>query len=393
MTSRVLSVQHYPKFGGPHNEVVMLTEAFRQRGYETVIAITNEPGTAQERLKEVPGLEVHAIDLDRLHGFGSIPALVKTLVAFPGDVLRLRKLITSLKIDLVRIHGAHNPHGYLAAKLARCPVVWVLSSDIGGARARRVVSVVVPRLANAVLITGTSLIGRYPGLAGRANVFAYFSPVDVSRCTPGTEQDRREAKQALGLDAETVTVGSVATISPQKDPRFLVEIAEAIVQQGPEVHFVLAGGAAPRHAALRQEVEAFVAASPAASNIHLLGERSDVPKVLKAFDVMLIASKFEGIPTTAAEALATGVPVVTCDVGAIRDVVVDGVTGIVAERTINGLAGGVLRLLDDPEMARAMGASGQELVNLRASVESSVEQQAQAYDYALGVVHAGGPSA
>jgi glycosyltransferase involved in cell wall biosynthesis len=378
---RVLSVQHYPKYGGPHNEIVALHQLFRDAGYETVVAITDEPGSAHEALE--PIVETHQIQLDRLHGFRDMKALARTAASFSPDVKRLSNLIRTLDIDLVRVHGAHNPQGALAARRTKTPLVWVLSSDIGGSLGRSLAATVTPRMADAVLITGQSLKNQYRGIGKFPNIFTYYAPANLERFRLTDSVRRSSARVALGIDPDRPVIGTIATLSPQKDPILFARVAVEMAHRQPEVQFVLVGGAAPHHQHLLDEVHRVISDGGVADRVHLTGERRDVPEILGAFDIMLITSRFEGTATTVAEALACGIPVVASDVGAVRDVVIDGKTGFVVDRTVDSFCLAIEKLLADPEGSRHMGEEGRQLVLEISSAEASCQQQLLSYEWAL----------
>jgi glycosyltransferase involved in cell wall biosynthesis len=86
-----------------------------------------------------------------------------------------------------------------------------------------------------------------------------------------------------------------------------------------------------------------------------LGWRPDVENIYAASDVVVLTSDNEGMPVTLIEAAAAGVPAVTTGVGSAPEVVVDGLTGFVTDRTTRGLADAVDGLLADPELRSRMG--------------------------------------
>jgi glycosyltransferase involved in cell wall biosynthesis len=87
----------------------------------------------------------------------------------------------------------------------------------------------------------------------------------------------------------------------------------------------------------------------------MLGWRSDVPTVLAASDAMVLTSDNEGTPLSLIQAGMAGLPVVATDVGAVRDVVRDDVTGLVVPPSATGVAEGMTRLLADPALAQRLG--------------------------------------
>jgi glycosyltransferase involved in cell wall biosynthesis len=90
----------------------------------------------------------------------------------------------------------------------------------------------------------------------------------------------------------------------------------------------------------------------------LAGERADVPELLPAFDVFVLPSLYEGLPTVVVEAMVCGVPVVATAVNAVADVVIPGETGLLVPPRRPGLmAGAIAFLLDSPAAAAAMATA------------------------------------
>ncbi|HZT54345.1 MAG TPA: glycosyltransferase, partial [Gaiellaceae bacterium] len=92
MSPRVLCVCHSPLYGGPHNEALRLEAPLRRRGWETVVAIPDEPGTAWPRLRDA-GLEVERLPLGRLR---ADPRLL------PRFVLGFRPTVRALESAIAR---------------------------------------------------------------------------------------------------------------------------------------------------------------------------------------------------------------------------------------------------------------------------------------------------
>jgi glycosyltransferase involved in cell wall biosynthesis len=97
-----------------------------------------------------------------------------------------------------------------------------------------------------------------------------------------------------------------------------------------------------------------------ADGVVFTGARTDMPECYSAFDVFLTASWREGFPRSAMEAAAMGLPTVATDIRGNRQVIDDGVTGVlVAVRDASALSAAVADLADDAERRRAMGAAAQ----------------------------------
>ncbi len=119
----------------------------------------------------------------------------------------------------------------------------------------------------------------------------------------------------------------------------------------------------------RPTVERLIQQNGLAGRVLLLGERSDVPAILRAADMFLFCSRTEGLPNALLEAMAAGLPVIATDVPGCRDVVRHGETGfLVKSGSAEAIAGAVTSLLDDPERRRVLGTRAEAWVRANADV-------------------------
>jgi glycosyltransferase involved in cell wall biosynthesis len=96
-------------------------------------------------------------------------------------------------------------------------------------------------------------------------------------------------------------------------------------------------------------------------SVRLLGRRTDVPDVLRALDIAVLCSDFEGSPAAVIEYMGAALPVVATSVGGVPDLIEAGKHGLlVPPGEPVALADAIAELLADPESARAMGARGRE---------------------------------
>jgi glycosyltransferase involved in cell wall biosynthesis len=171
-----------------------------------------------------------------------------------------------------------------------------------------------------------------------------------------------------------IVVGNVARLAEQKGHRDLIAAAPAVLERHPDARFAVAGDGE-----LRAELEAL--ARPLGEQFTFLGERDDVPDLLASFDVFAYPSRFEGLCLAVIEAQAAGVPVVATPVGGIVENVVDGKTGLlVPPRDPVALAGAIVRILDDPELARALAERARPRVRERYTRQRMVERTLALYD-------------
>jgi len=144
-------------------------------------------------------------------------------------------------------------------------------------------------------------------------------------------------------------------LSRRKGVLDLIEAARQAVAKRPDVQFFLAG----RDGGVRREVRRAIAAAGLTANVHLLGQRDDVPRLLTACDLMVLSSWADPLPVAVLEAISLGVPVVATRSGGCSDMVIDGGTGrLVPPRAPAALAEAIVELLADEPRRREMGRQG-----------------------------------
>jgi glycosyltransferase involved in cell wall biosynthesis len=183
------------------------------------------------------------------------------------------------------------------------------------------------------------------------------SGIDLDRFgNPG--RPRHEVRRELGIPSNVPVVGTVTRLSDQKAPLDFVAAAGTVAERRPDVHFVVVGDGP-----LRDDVEAEIAARHLSGSIHVTGLRRDVPDLMHSFDVFALSSLWEGLPRVLPQAMAAGLPIVATAVDGNAEAVTDGVNGFLTPPADpEAFADALLRLLDDPELAREFGEAGLEMV-------------------------------
>jgi glycosyltransferase involved in cell wall biosynthesis len=172
----------------------------------------------------------------------------------------------------------------------------------------------------------------------------------------GPIRPREVVRAELSIPSGAPVVGTVTRLSPQKAPLDFVEAAAQVAAARPDVHFVAVGGGP-----LRAEVEARIAALSLADRFHLTGLRRDVPDLMHSFDIFALSSLWEGLPRVLPQAMAVGLPIVATAVDGNAEAVEDGVNGLLTPPgDPQAMAAALLRLLDDPALARKMSEAGRE---------------------------------
>ena len=173
----------------------------------------------------------------------------------------------------------------------------------------------------------------------RAHVRVVPNGRDRRHFRPPLPIERESARSALGVPGEIPLVAVVGALSIEKRVHLAIRAVGAMPGQ---VRLVVVGEG-PLHGDLTREAQIH-----APHRVQFLGERTDLRPVLWAADALAVTSASEGVPGALIEAGMCGVPAMTVDVGYVREVVVDGVTGYVADSAeVGTLADALTRTLAD----------------------------------------------
>lgn len=153
--------------------------------------------------------------------------------------------------------------------------------------------------------------------AARAHVIP--NGVPASRCRRTDLTDRATERTRLGLDPTRPTLAFVGALSPEKDPAMAIHVVGDL-----DAQLVVAGDGP-----LRSDLEE-LAAEVAPGRVRFLGVVEGPKEAFAAADLCLLTSRSEGMPGVVIEAGMSGLASVATDVGAVRDMIVPGVTGDVA---------------------------------------------------------------
>lgn len=184
-----------------------------------------------------------------------------------------------------------------------------------------------------------------------------------------------EVRREFGIPENAPLVGTVANFSEEKGYPYFLAACACIAGKFPEARFLIVGSG-PYEAQVRSEVGSM----PIREKIIFTGSRTDIPELLCALDLFVLASVAEGFPNVLLEAMAVAKPVVATSVGGIPELVDSGRDGVlVPARDSRALAEGVAELLGDPQKAAQMGRRARQKIEERFSIDLMVENYARYY--------------
>ena len=178
--------------------------------------------------------------------------------------------------------------------------------------------------------------------------------LDLEGRTAHAPDARARLRGELGLDESTFVVGWLGRMTDIKRVDDLLRAFARLLEREPDSALVLVGDGP-----LRRDLEQTASELGIAAACRFTGYLDDVAECYAAFDAVALSSANEGTPVTVIEAQAAGLPVVSTDVGGVRDVVADGESGfLVPPGDIEAMADALAMLSGAPELRSSFGERG-----------------------------------
>lgn len=183
-----------------------------------------------------------------------------------------------------------------------------------------------------------------------------YNGINLARFENPTDRDTSDdVRKNLKIDFNDFVITLVGRLDYLKDHLTAVRTAESLIKSDLDFKMLFVGEGVER-----DKIENEIRLRQLDENVKLLGTRHDIPQILKASNVCFLSSISEGIPLTLIEGMASGLPVVSTNVGGIPEVVVENETGYLADSGDEKcLASHLLRLARDDKLRRKLGQAGQ----------------------------------
>lgn len=372
-TRTVAHVLPWPGIGGTEHATLRIARAASERGYRS-IAFYREDSPVVGKFFRDAGLDTVSYTLAELSLRRPFP--------FIRNSLSLRRAFQAHDVEIV--HCADIDAALQAApagRLAGIPVLCHIRNPWPTMmRREELVLAAVDTFVFVSQDTWSTFAYRVGPERGRVLYDGLDTP------GPSGPGSRAAVRRELGIAEGAPVIGMTARVSPQKDYVTLARAAKRVLEVVPDARFVIVGDH-ERHAAHREHfalVEQTLERLGITRSFLFTGFRSDVARLMGAFDVFVLSTHFEGLPLVILEAMATQLPVVATAVNGIPELITSDTVGLLAAHEDDeALANHLLSLLRDPERAQRIASGGRELVERQFSARAFGDSIAALYSEAL----------
>jgi glycosyltransferase involved in cell wall biosynthesis len=196
-------------------------------------------------------------------------------------------------------------------------------------------------------------------------VTTIYNGIDLSIYQPRPEL-RADARSRLQLPPDAFIIGGIGRLSYQKNFALFLEVAAAVLARQPSAYFVIAGTGDEDNSLREQAARLGIS-----SQVRFLGFVSDMPGLYPALDMLLLTSRYEGLPITILEAMATRTAIVSSKLDGIQEVLIDGEDGaLVPAGNAAEFAQRVCALIEQPKILDRIRVAALQKVQKNLSAQS-----------------------
>jgi glycosyltransferase involved in cell wall biosynthesis len=332
---KILHTESSTGWGGQEIRIITEAQGMIKRNHHVMIAAPAKANIIKNA--EKLGIPTAKIDFHRQKFFSGIRTIFH--------------LIQKHKFDVVNTHSSRDSWvAGIAARLSKKPLLIVrtrhLSIPIGKSFFEKAVYRKIPYF---IITTGEAIKSliikqlRFP----EEKIESVPTGIDLKIFDPFRHYN--DIRRNYRIPSSGFVICTVAVLRSWKGHQFLLEAAKQLCATRPNLWFLIVGSGNGW-----EEYNRWVKKHGLEKNIILTGYQNRVPEILHSTDLFVLPSYAkEGVPQSIIQAMAMKKAVITCDVGAIGDVVADGQTGrFVPPKDANALSKVIAELIDDTELVR-----------------------------------------
>lgn len=292
-------------------------------------------------------------------------------------IYHIWKLIREKKFDIVHLHSSKaGILGRIAAKLAGVPLVIFTIHGVSfdfelrpkGAPILLFLEKFVVRFTDGIISVAKNCKDDFvkKGVCSSDKIRVIYSAIEFEPIDNAKGGDEKRAE--LGISPDEFVIGAVGHFRKAKGYEYLVESAPIVLEKYPDTRFVIVGDGPEK-----PDIERRIKEANLEDKFVLTGNRNDVPDLLKIMDIFCRPSIHEGLGRALTEAMYAELPPVVTDIWGTREICEEGKTGILVPiRDPEALAGGIIKLRENPNLATRIGKNAREKVRGMFAVETMV---------------------
>lgn len=377
--------------------LIDLIKALDKSNYSIFVALPTRSQFNKELRKSyyyndyiAAGAKVAFIGMCLFYRTWNILAILKNFLELIPNICRLVSLIREYDVDIIHSNNMALIAPGIAAKITGRPCIYHIREII---RHPKIASIVYPfimtKLADKIICISEAVAVMFRYLKLQEDfLYVIYDGVDLNEFHPGV--DGTKLRKELHLDENVPLIGMVGRISRRKGHIYFIEASKMIKDKIPEAKFVIAGwidSEFKRYRNLLNMLQKRIEELGLKDDFYFLGNRRDVPEIMKALDVHIMASSSYAAPEpfgrVIVESMAIGTPVVATRDGAAPEIINDENGILVPIANPEAIAEKVIALIENKELYQQLSKNAIRAAKESFNVVDSTEKIINIYENIL----------
>lgn len=351
------------------SKILLITVRMLHKREHRPIVVLSENGPLVTQLEEA-GAEVYFVRLGILRRkYKSIKGITNRFFVLCRAFLTLKRIIKEKNISLVYSNTTAVLAGAFAAKSTGVKHVWHVHEIIENPKwLYTILGKLLNHYSDTVIVVSVAVHKSWSRFVSAQKLSLIYNGIPYNAYL----QPGHSLRNELGIDNQTVVIGMIGRVHYWKGQAYFLQVASLLSKQFTNLRFVMAGDAFPGYEYLYDELKMLIAKENTGDIVTDLGYRTDIPKILQGFDILVLPSILpDPFPTVILEAMASAKPVAATAHGGALEMVDDGITGVhIPVNQPEAAAGIIGRLIKDPSLRMKMGEAGRKKVLTNYSLEA-----------------------
>jgi glycosyltransferase involved in cell wall biosynthesis len=364
---KVLFVSHSPNMQGAEKSLLLLLKNI-DRKYIEPIVVFPESGPLKEKISSL-NIKTYKVRYPWwVLAKTDIASLVHRVTTEIKALSRLCQIIRQEKIDIVYTNTIVIFCGAIAASISRKPHIWHIREILNGNPAlhslipHKALFKLILKLSQKVITNSNATKRQFQALDQHNKVQVVYNAIDLE--SSGNSSFFINIEAVKEEDWLVTTVGSIEENKAQDIAIHAVKIAAKTI---PNIKLILIGDGDKEYLNYLKKI---ISELDVSANVIFTGYRDDIMRIISHCKVLLAPSLVESFGCTAVEAMAAGIPVIASNIGGLKEIIKDNVTGyLITPRAYLEIAEKLIDLYHHPDKARKMGQAGQKVAAKKFSIE------------------------
>ncbi len=353
MKIKICCVDEDGRYGGPQSRMIDVYKNIDLNKITYDFLIPSDVKIFKKKLKKIKA-KFYEFEITRLSS--DILIFLKYILFLPLEIFTLVKFFKEQNYKLIQINGVPHFKSFIAAKLSKTPVVWVIEDSYSPTLILLVFKILVKIFHTKIIYLSEKVYNFYLKDLGlkKKHLHKIMSPTDSNFF-----------KRKKFKNKKSLRICTISGILNVKDTETFLNVAQEVLKKNINIEFIFAGRGTKSESSYYRKIMTIYKSMNLnlRKKILFLGMQQNVKRLLENSDIFLFTSKSEGGPIVIWEAMSMKLPIVTTKVGGTEEYIKNGYNGYLCSiGNHKEIADKILKLINDTETRKKFGIRSRKIV-------------------------------